>query len=142
MAIPVVAVGLVVGGFRYPSWPGVAGRAGEYVAWAGVQQYWLQAFALRRLRQAGLPGWLAVVAAAGLFAGVHAPNWVLVGLTFSSGIVWCVLFSRRANLAPLALAHAALAMLVFHAWPKAWHLNLRIGGAAIEAIARASSRCD
>ena len=57
-----------VGGPHWAGWGHFAEHAGLYLAWGPVQQYLLQAFGLRRLLQAGLPVWEAVVLAAGLFA--------------------------------------------------------------------------
>ncbi|MBS3734554.1 MAG: CPBP family intramembrane metalloprotease [Phycisphaerae bacterium] len=123
----VVATGLVVGGLHWDGWARFGERIGLYLAWGLVQQYLLQAFALRRLRQAGLPVAPAAVLAAGLFAAVHAPNWPLVALTAGAGCVWCVLFIRTPNLLPLGVAHAALAVAVYYAWPMDWHMGLAIG---------------
>ncbi|MFW6133907.1 MAG: type II CAAX prenyl endopeptidase Rce1 family protein [Planctomycetota bacterium] len=127
MGAGVVAVGLAAGGFHWDTGARFAERAGLYLGWGLVQQYLLQAFALRRLRQARLPTPAAVALAAGLFALVHAPNWPLVAVTFPAGVVWSVLFCRRANLLTLGLAHAGLAVLLYHAWPMAWHMGLAIG---------------
>jgi len=123
----VLAVGAAAGGFHWLGWRHFGDHAGLYLAWGPVQQYLLQAFGLRRLRQAGLPAPAAVVLAAGLFAWLHAPNWPLVGLTAGAGAIWCVLFLRRPNLITLGLAHAVLAVAVYYAWPQAWLSGLAIG---------------
>jgi len=127
MAAGVTVTGLVVGGFHWISWRRLAELAGGYLSWGLAQQYLLQSFALRRLMQAGLPAVPAAVLAAGAFAMVHAPNWILVGLTGGAGLVWCAIFLRRPNILTLALAHGALAVLLFHAWPTRWLQNLTIG---------------
>ncbi len=136
MAAGIVLVGLLTDGFHWTNWKHFRSRAVVYLLWGPLQQYLLQAFALRRLRQASLPAPLAVVAAAGLFALVHAPNWPLVALAAGGGVVWCVLFLRHANLITLGLAHAAMAILLYHAFPESWLHRLTIGG---EYLLRLSS---
>ena len=127
MAAGIVAVGMLKGSFHWTSWSHFASRAGMYAAWGPIQQYLLQAFGLRRLRQAGLPAWVAVVLVAGLFACVHAPNWWLVALAAGGGLVWCTLFSRRPSLIALGVAHGVLAVLLYYAWPEQWLHRLAIG---------------
>lgn len=134
MAGGISLAGMLVGGWHWNSWPRLAEQMGLYVAWGLLQQYLLQAFALRRLLQARLPAVVAVPLAAGLFAAVHAPNWPLVAVTAGSGVIWCVLFLRRPNLLPLGLAHAALAVLVYHAWPRDWHYGLAIGPEYLQRV--------
>ncbi len=134
LAAGVTIVGLAVGGFHWTNWRHFASRAEVYILWGPVQQYLLQSFGLRRLRQAGAPPVVAAVAAAGMFAMVHWPNWPLVALACGAGIVWCLLFLRRANLITLGIAHAVLALLLYHAWPEGWLHRLTIGGEYLERI--------
>lgn len=135
MAACIVAVSLAIGGAHVAPWPRMASWGAEHVAGAIVQQYLLQAFMLRRLRQAGLTPRSAVVAAALLFAAVHAPNWFLVLMVAVSSIVWCSLFLRRPNLFTLAVSHGALAALVYYALPVSWHLRMTIGMRALRLAA-------
>jgi hypothetical protein len=128
MAAGVAVVGLAAGGWHWVSWRRLADKTVVYLVWGPVQQYLLQAFALRRLCQAGLSGWGAGVLAAGLFALLHAPNWVLAGVAFGAGIVWTRLFLRHPNLLTLGLAHGLLGVLLYHAWPRSWLHDLAIGG--------------
>ncbi len=123
----IVIVGLATGGFHWVKWRRFAELCGGYLAWGLVQQYLLQAFAMRRLKQAAVPTLLAAIIAAGLFAFIHSPNWPLVALTFVAGVAWCLLFARRPNLLPLGAAHAVLAVLLYHAWPVSWLDGLTIG---------------
>ncbi len=140
--LAMVAVVLVVSlwgdGFHAKSASRTFSRMAECLGVAFCQQFLLQAFMVRRLRQAGLSASIAVLIAAAIFAAVHSPNWVLVGLTFPAGLVWCVLFLRKgkANLITLSMSHAVLSLLVYHAWPKAWHLALAVGPKAIERAAK------
>ncbi len=126
-AAGIIIVGLAAGGFHWVKWRRFAELCGGYLTWGLVQQYLLQAFALRRLRQAAMPLVPAALTAAGLFALIHSPNWPLVGLAFVAGVAWCLLFARRPNLLPLGAAHAVLAVLLYHAWPVSWLDGLTIG---------------
>jgi len=132
-----VAVGAIVGGrWHIEPWPRLAARSGEILAVAVVQQYVLQAFMLRRLRQGGLTPLWAVIVASVLFGAVHTPNHVLVAVTTLGAIAWCTLFLRHANLLVLSASHALLSLWLYYAWPKAWHLGLAIGPKALERMAR------
>ena len=135
MAGGVLAVGIAAGEFYGRHWTRIIRRGGEFIGVAVIQQYFLQAFVLRRLRQALLPAPAAVAAAAVLFGLVHAPNWVLVGLTAAAGVVWCVLFLRCANILTLSLSHGLLALLVYCAWPRTWHLGMVIGPSFVRRAA-------
>ena len=138
-AVLVAGVGAaaVVGrGWHFESWPDFAARSGEIFAVAFAQQYVLQAFMLRRLAQAGLPRPWAVGAAAVLFAGIHAPNLVLVAATALAAVVWCCLFLRHANLFVLGLSHGLLSLWMYYAWPSAWHLRLAVGPRALVYLSR------
>lgn len=116
MGAGVVGLGWAMYSFGNRGWGRLAELSGVYLLWGFAQQYLLQAFALRRLRQAQVPPAMACVLAAGLFGLVHAPNWALVAATTGAGIVWCGIFLRVPNLFTLGLAHAVLAVMVYHAW--------------------------
>lgn len=135
LAAAVGAAAIVGGRWHFEPWPRFAARAGEVLAVAVGQQYVLQAFMLRRLRQAGLRPLWAVIVASVLFGAVHTPNIVLVAVTTLAAIVWCTLFLRHANLPVLAASHAGLSLWLYYAWPKEWHLGLAIGPKAFERMA-------
>lgn len=98
-----------------------------YPVWAFLQQYALQAFAYRRLREGlGRPGRAASIAAL-IFAVVHLPNAILVGCTMIAAYVWCRLYERAPNLFTLAVAHGWLAVLLNVSWPQTWLHTLRVG---------------
>jgi membrane protease YdiL (CAAX protease family) len=129
----VLAAGVIVVAFAMHSWEWLSykrfgDRLGGYLVWGMFQQYLLQAFSLRRLRQARLPIVAAVIVAAGLFGLIHAPNWWLVAGTTMAGIVWCGIFVRVPNLLTLGAAHAAMGVLLYHAWYAQTHA-LTIGPA-------------
>jgi hypothetical protein len=132
LATGILAGGLLAGGLALGSidWPRpgrLLERLGLYVLWGLLQQYWLQAFALRRLLQAKLPVAGAVLLAAGVFSLLHAPNWPLVGLTFGAGLVWCGIFLKAPNLLALGVSHALLAVLTYVCLPRDWLGRLTVG---------------
>lgn len=127
MAAIVVGVGIAAAGFHASKPARLPMMLCTYAAWGIAQQYLLQAFMLRRLVQAGVSGRAGAVVAAAAFAAVHSPNWVLVGATFIAGVVWCRIFIRRPNIITLGVSHGILAVLLYHALPKAWLHGLTIG---------------
>jgi hypothetical protein len=129
MAAAVAATGWFSDGFHWKSWTRFLELSGIYLLWGFAQQYLLQSFALRRLRQAGLPPAIAVVAAAGMFGLLHAPNWPLVLAATAAAVVWCAIFLRQPNILALGLAHGLLAVLLYHALPFEWMQGLTIGRA-------------
>ncbi len=93
--------------------------------WALVQQYVLQGFIYRRSREilgGGERAWPAMLLAAGLFALVHAPNGMLMILTFCGALIWTWVYERAPNLLALALSHAAISLMLMNALP-AWLLE-------------------
>ena len=136
LAAIVGAASLAGGGAHFEAWSRFASRSGAILAIALAQQFVLQAFMLRRLRQAGLPPAPAVALAALLFAAFHAPNVVLMGATAVAGAVWCTLFLRHANLFVLGLSHGILSLWLYYALPKARHLGLAVGPKALERLTR------
>ncbi|UCC74716.1 MAG: CPBP family intramembrane metalloprotease [Gemmatimonadota bacterium] len=98
-----------------------------YPLWGLAQQYAMQSFTYRRLREGIAQPGLAAAATALLFASVHWPNWPLALVTLVGGYVWCRLFERHPNLFTLALSHGWLAVLLRYSWPAEWLHNLRIG---------------
>jgi hypothetical protein len=99
----------------------------SYPLWGLVQQYAMQSFSYRRMREGIAHPALAAGATAFLFASVHWPNWPLTLLTLVGGYVWCRLFERHPNLLTLALSHGLLAVLLRYSWSAEWLRNLRIG---------------
>ncbi len=83
----------------------------RYIGWALLQQFMLQVVVARRLQVAGNRE-VATLATATLFALLHAPNAPLMLLTFAGGLLWTAWFLRRRALLPVALAHAAAALLI------------------------------
>lgn len=112
-AAPLVALGLVL----MLSRPGahaaisVAGVV-AYALWALLQQYLICVVFADRLYRLGLPARWTVLAAAGVFALLHAPNAALMLATFCGGLIWTALWLRERSLIPLALSHATAALLL------------------------------
>ncbi|NIR44297.1 MAG: CPBP family intramembrane metalloprotease [Gemmatimonadetes bacterium] len=125
-AIVVVAIGLLAG-HAPESRPGIVRAILLYPFWGLAQQYAMQSFTFRRIRESvGSPVAAASMAAV-LFGAVHWPNLPLALVTAIGGVVWCLLFHRTPNLITLALSHGWLAVLLRAAWPAEWLHNLRIG---------------
>jgi membrane protease YdiL (CAAX protease family) len=98
-----------------------------YLAWGLTQQYALQAFVHRRLRESlGHPRVASAVAAL-LFGVVHLPNPVLVVTTIVAGYIWCRLYDRSPNLFTLAASHAWLATMLMTHVPRDIHHVMRLG---------------
>jgi hypothetical protein len=134
MAAGLVVTGLLAGSLHWPGTGDILERIAPYLGWGLIQQYWLQAFALRRFRQAGLPVVWAVITASAVFALLHAPNWALVALTFGSGLVWCGVFLKVPNLLALGVSHAVLAVLTYYCLPETWHHRLTVGGIYLRQV--------
>lgn len=99
----------------------------RYLGWALLQQFMLQVVVARRLQVAGNRE-AATLATATLFALLHAPNTPLMLLTFAGGLLWTAWFLRRRALLPVALAHAAAALLIGGlVAPDAWLRSLEVG---------------
>lgn len=83
-----------------------------YVAWALLQQWAMLAIVMGRLRHTRLPPPAIIVIAAGLFGLLHTPNGALMQLCLMAELWWAWCFWRAPRLLPIALAHAACALLV------------------------------
>ena len=99
----------------------------RYLGWALLQQFMLQVVVARRLQVASNRE-VATLATAALFALLHAPNTPLMLLTFAGGLLWTAWFLRRRALLPVALAHAAAALLIGGlVAPDTWLRSLEVG---------------
>jgi membrane protease YdiL (CAAX protease family) len=114
-------------GNRSVSWTRVVTGFLVQPFWGFAQQFALQAFVHRRLRQSCRRARTAAAVSALLFGLIHAPNPVLVPLTLVAGYVWCRLYNRTPNLYTLALSHGWLSTAVLIAFPNAWVHQLRVG---------------
>lgn len=107
--IPVALLVCVVWGHVLEAVP--LRRALVYLGWAALQQWLILGFALGQLEKL-LPVAWAVLAAALLFALLHVPNGALMQLCFLAELWWAWCFTRQRAVLPIALSHAACALLV------------------------------
>ncbi|WP_049622617.1 CPBP family glutamic-type intramembrane protease [Frateuria defendens] len=92
--------------------PVPARHALTYLGWAALQQWLLLAVLMRRLESVlPRPSW-AIVPTAVLFALLHTPNGMLMQLCLVAELWWAWGFRRWPGLLPVAMAHAACALLV------------------------------
>ncbi|MCG3161600.1 MAG: hypothetical protein JMDDDDMK_02789 [Acidobacteria bacterium] len=96
--------------------------------WALIQQYVLQGFIYRRVRFLLLDDSLApderkrrvrfaILATAAIFSFAHAPNPMLMTLTFVGGLIWSSVYERAPNLFAIALSHAAISLMLMTSLP-------------------------
>lgn len=95
------------------------------VAWGGGQQFALQTVVFSESRTVAGRG--AVVVAAAVFACLHLPNPFLCSVTFVGGLAWCWIYSRRPNIIPLALSHAAATVVILMSFDPAITGGMRTG---------------
>jgi membrane protease YdiL (CAAX protease family) len=95
--------------------------------WGLVQQYVLQGFIYRRVREVAGRGLPAVVVTASLFGIVHLPNLTLSVLALAGGLVWTWVYERAPNLFALGISHGLMSLLVITNLP-VWMLpSLAVG---------------
>jgi membrane protease YdiL (CAAX protease family) len=88
------------------------GHVLAYFGWAWLQQWLMLIVIMRRFEQVLYrPAW-AVLATAIVFALLHTPNGMLMQLCFVGELWWAWCFLRSRSVLPIALAHAACALLV------------------------------
>lgn len=90
----------------------------RYLAWALLQQYLICAVCTARWEIALANRALAAYLGALGFALLHAPNAALMLATLFGGLCWCALFLRERALLPLAVSHAASALLLLALLPR------------------------
>ncbi len=93
------------------------GHIARYVVWALLQQYLICAVCTERWRIVTGTGAMAVYLGALGFALMHTPNAVLMLATFTGGLCWCTLYLRERALLPLAVSHAASALVLLALLP-------------------------
>lgn len=106
-----------------------------------VQQYLLQGFIYRRIREA-LTGRslepegetldqrrvpLAAFLAATCFAVIHAPNVPLTILTFIGGLIWSSIYERAPNILALGISHGLMSLLAVSTLPAGLIHSLSVG---------------
>lgn len=127
-ALALIAIGLARGAAtRIPTNHISLAHLGTYFAFCIFQQVVLNSLVTNRLLELYSRPWLAAVIAGTIFAAAHWPNPVLVPLTFIGGTAMAGLFARERNILPLAVLQVVLSLLVWWAFPLAWHHGLRVG---------------
>jgi hypothetical protein len=91
----------------------------RYILWALLQQYLICVICTERWNIAtGSPLAATYLGALG-FALLHTPNPTLMLATFAGGLCWCAIYLRYRALLPLAVSHAASALLLSAMLPAA-----------------------
>ncbi|HEY4143619.1 type II CAAX endopeptidase family protein [Pinirhizobacter sp.] len=105
-----VAIVLAIGSGRTWTAPDPL-RALSYIAWAFVQQWLLLSLVGRRLHRL-LPPAAAMFVTALSFALLHTPNGALMQMCFIGELWWAWCYYRGRSLVPIAVAHAACALIL------------------------------
>jgi len=105
-----IGIALSATGSHAPA-PGI-GHVARYLAWALLQQYLICAVCTGRWLIVTGSNALAVYLGALGFALLHTPNAALMLATFIGGLCWCAIYLRYRTLLPLAVSHAASAILL------------------------------
>lgn len=112
-----------------------------YCVWGTFQQYALNGFFVNRLSGAARPDerrWVPLLAAI-LFAAVHVPNWFLVTVTFTLGLLCARIYLTYRNLFFLGIAHGLIGSALYLTVPDWLGLHFFIGPRALRYMALLSS---
>jgi hypothetical protein len=112
-----------------------------YCIWGTFQQYALNGFFVNRLSGAAAPSeqrWVPLLAAT-LFAAVHVPNWFLVTVTFTLGLLCARIYRRYRNLYFLGIAHGLIGSALYITLPNWISLHFYIGPRAMRYVAQAAA---
>lgn len=92
----------------------------HYAAWAAIQQFLICVIVAERFeRVLGSPAW-GLLGAALVFSLLHAPNAMLMQLTFVAGLIWVWNWQRHRALLANMVAHAACGLLLTQSLPREW----------------------
>ncbi len=91
-----------------------------------VQQIALQLFIVPSLSFGLRRSSLVALISASIFAGLHLPNPLLVGLTWIAGFCWIRLYQRYRQLTPMVVSHFCLAVAAA-GFGGEYVLNMRVG---------------
>jgi hypothetical protein len=108
-----------------------------YCVWGTFQQYALNGFFVNRLSGAAAPTeqrWVPLLAAI-LFAAVHTPNWFLVSVTFTLGLLCARIYVTYRNLFFLGIAHGVIGSALYLTVPDWISLHFFIGPRALRYMA-------
>jgi hypothetical protein len=131
LAAAVVALAAIIGWIGHdPNMPLRSidsGHIARYLAWALLQQYLVCAICTERWRIVTGNAVVAVYLGALGFALMHTPNATLMLATLCGGVCWCALYLRERALLPLAVSHAASALLLLALLPPDILLSAEVG---------------
>jgi hypothetical protein len=85
----------------------------EYTWWGTVQQFVLQSVIFVRMGQILKKRNSSILVVSVIFSLLHAPHVALMVLTFITGFVCCILFSRHRNIFTLGITHGVMAVMAF-----------------------------
>ncbi len=129
MALALAAAGLMLGTLRHTDPLQAALSILAYSAWALAQQYILNGYFVNRLQEfagRGNAHWISV-AAGGMFALAHLPNWFLMVVTFAGGYACARVFLAYRSLYVLALAHGVIAFVLLAVVPESVTAHFLVG---------------
>lgn len=123
-SIPLIAAAT---GLRFPPMREVPWRgARQYVVWALMQQFALQAFFYLRMESL-LGSRRAILPTALLFSIIHIPSPVLMIATLFGGLFFCEMFRRYRTILPLGVVHALLGLTVAASFSDHLLHHMRVG---------------
>jgi len=108
-----------------------------YCVWGTFQQYALNGFFVNRVSGAASPSeqrWVPLVAAT-LFALVHAPNWFLMTVTFTLGVLCARIYLMYRNLYFLGIAHGLIGSMLYISVPTWITMHYFIGPRVLRYLA-------
>lgn len=112
--------------FAQPAGQTLMGFIG-YPLWCAVQQYLAQSYFQRRLAAIFKNPPFTSILVGVLFGAAHIPNLVLMIATTLAGWIFAEVFSRHANIWPLALTQAVGGILLRSVMPPDLIHNMRVG---------------
>jgi hypothetical protein len=138
--VPLV-LGALLGTLHAPKSTPPLAMVASYCVWGTFQQYALNGFFVNRLSAAASPsdqGWVPIIAAM-LFAMVHAPNWFLVVVTFTLGVLCARIYLMYRNLFFLGIAHGVIASVLYMTVPTWITMRYYIGPAALHYMTQVTA---
>ena len=131
LAAVVVALAAIVGSIGHRPDSALrtigGGHIARYLAWALLQQFLICAVCTGRWHIVTGNAALAAYLGALGFALMHTPNATLMLATLCGGLCWCALYLRERALLPLAVSHAASALLLLALLPPDVLLSAEVG---------------
>jgi membrane protease YdiL (CAAX protease family) len=122
-----ILAGLLTGSVRSISVEAAIGSLVAYCVWGLFQQYLLNGYFVNRLRDFFGRSMRVPLVAALLFELVHLPNWFLMAVTFTAGLIGALAYLRHRNLYFLGLAHGLLGFLLYLVVPDAISRHMYVG---------------